>query len=90
MVSVVRLRTPRDGACRRRLQCEDAFPEIYDKIRPEAGILDLAEEEAAEAAALNGHSYRNGHAPTKANGNRGCNGSAEAKRRVRSPARKSK
>lgn len=36
-------------AQRKRLGCEDAFPEVYDKIKPEAGIVDLAAEETAEA-----------------------------------------
>mmetsp|Transcript_3665 Transcript_3665/g.10525 ORF Transcript_3665/g.10525 Transcript_3665/m.10525 type:complete len:577 (-) Transcript_3665:395-2125(-) len=34
---------------RRRLGCLDAFPEVYDKIKPESGIVDLAEEEARDA-----------------------------------------
>ena len=36
--------------CRKRLNCNSAFPEVYDKIRPEPGIVDLSEEEAAERA----------------------------------------
>mmetsp|Transcript_5032 Transcript_5032/g.20108 ORF Transcript_5032/g.20108 Transcript_5032/m.20108 type:complete len:573 (-) Transcript_5032:328-2046(-) len=35
---------------RRRFGCLDAFPEIYDKIKPEAGIVDLSEEEQREAS----------------------------------------
>mmetsp|Transcript_22729 Transcript_22729/g.22928 ORF Transcript_22729/g.22928 Transcript_22729/m.22928 type:complete len:609 (-) Transcript_22729:1029-2855(-) len=34
--------------CRKRLNATDAFPEVYDKIRPEAGIVDLKEEEERE------------------------------------------
>lgn len=35
-------------ACRARLGAEDAFPEPYDKVRPEPGLIDLSEEERAE------------------------------------------
>ena len=35
--------------CRKRLGADDAFPEPFDKIRPEPGIVDLAAEEALEA-----------------------------------------
>lgn len=31
-----------------RLNANDAFPEPYDKVRPEPGIVDLSKEEAAE------------------------------------------
>ena len=31
-----------------RLQCADAFPQIYDKVKSEAGISDLTAEIAAE------------------------------------------
>jgi len=34
--------------CRKKFRAEDAFPEIYDKVRPEAGIVDLTAEEEAE------------------------------------------
>lgn len=37
--------------CRTRLNAWDAFPEVYDKIKPEAGIVDLTDEIAAEKAA---------------------------------------
>ena len=35
---------------RERLGANDAFPEPYDKVRSEPGIVDLTAEEAAEAA----------------------------------------
>ena len=34
--------------CRLRLNANDAFPEPFDKVRPEPGIVDLTEEEKAE------------------------------------------
>lgn len=34
--------------CRVRLYASDAFPEPYDKVRSEPGIVDLTAEEAAE------------------------------------------
>jgi hypothetical protein len=37
-------------SCRKRLGADDAFPEPFDKIRPEPGIVDLVAEEAAETA----------------------------------------
>jgi len=37
--------------CRARLNASDAFPEPFDKVRSEPGIVDLSEEEAAEEAA---------------------------------------
>ena len=33
---------------RERLDAVDAFPEVYDKVKPEKGIVDLADEVAAE------------------------------------------
>lgn len=33
---------------RTRLRCRDAFPLPYTKMKPEAGIVDLSEEEEAE------------------------------------------
>ena len=33
---------------RKLLNAEDAFPEVYDKIKPEAGIVDLSDIEAKE------------------------------------------
>jgi len=42
--------------CRKRLNANDAFPEPFDKVRPEPGIVDLKEEEEKEEkeVALNG------------------------------------
>ena len=37
-------------AARKRLGGDDAFPEIYDKVRSEDGISDLSAELAAEQA----------------------------------------
>eukprot|EP01041_Mallomonas_annulata_P011307 gene11307-23661_t len=37
--------------CRLKYNATDAFPEVYDKIKPEDGIVDLKEELAKEAAA---------------------------------------
>jgi len=37
--------------CRIRFNANDAFPEPFDKVRPEPGIVDLSAEEAAELAA---------------------------------------
>ena len=34
---------------RDRLKCAGAFPEVYAKVKPEAGIADLTAELAAEA-----------------------------------------
>lgn len=39
---------------RTRMGGNDAFTEVYDKVRPEAGIIDLSAEEASEASKLNG------------------------------------
>jgi len=36
---------------RARLGCDDAFPEVFDKVKSEEGIVDLADEYAAEAKA---------------------------------------
>ena len=36
---------------RARLGGDDAFPEVYDKVRSEDGISDLSDELAAERAA---------------------------------------
>jgi len=36
---------------RKKLGCEDAFPEVYDKVKSEDGISDLSAEIAAEAQA---------------------------------------
>ena len=33
---------------RAALKCEDAFPEVYDKVRPEKGIVDLSDIVALE------------------------------------------
>ena len=33
---------------RERLDAVDAFPEVYDKVKPEKGIVDLSDEIAAE------------------------------------------
>merc|ERR1712146_126837 len=33
---------------RTRLQCHDAFPLPFTKMKPEAGIVDLSDEEEAE------------------------------------------
>ena len=30
--------------CRTKYKALDAFPEVYDKVKPEAGIVDLEEE----------------------------------------------
>ena len=38
-------------AARKRLGGDDAFPEVYDKVRSEDGISDLSVELAAEKAA---------------------------------------
>ena len=40
--------------CRARLNCAGAFPEVYAKVKPEAGIADLTAELAAEAARAKG------------------------------------
>lgn len=59
---------------RKRLKCDDAFPEPWDKVKSEPGIVDLSEEEAAEKAEekTNGHTNgsTNGHATSngKTNG----------------------
>ena len=37
--------------CTKRLDCADAFPQVFDKVKPEAGIVDLAAEVAAEEEA---------------------------------------
>ncbi len=37
--------------CTKRLGCADAFPQVFDKVKPEAGIVDLAAEVAAEEEA---------------------------------------
>jgi delta24-sterol reductase len=37
--------------CRARLNCAGAFPEVYAKVKPEAGIADLSDELDAEAKA---------------------------------------
>ena len=37
--------------CTKRLDCADAFPQVFDKVKPEAGIVDLAPEVAAEEEA---------------------------------------
>lgn len=34
--------------CRKRMNALDAFPEVYDKIKPEEGIVDLVQELAKE------------------------------------------
>ena len=41
----------RSDAARKRLGGDDAFPEVYDKVRSEDGISDLSVELAAEKAA---------------------------------------
>ena len=41
-------------ASRIRLHAHDAFPDIYTKVKPEAGIADLAQELQQEAAEGNG------------------------------------
>lgn len=33
---------------RKRLNAQDAFPEVYSKVKPEAGLVDLSEYEEAE------------------------------------------
>lgn len=67
---------------RRRVGADEGFPEVYDKVRPEKGIVDLAPEEAAEALQLDGHT-----SPSKKNG-RKKRGSS--RRRSRTPTRKRK
>jgi delta24-sterol reductase len=38
--------------CRTRTRANDAFPEVYEKIMPEKGIVDLTDELAAEGAEM--------------------------------------
>jgi len=55
--------------CRARLKCAGALPEVYDKVKPEAGIADLSAELAAEAAggkAAGGKSPRRRNSPSRA------------------------
>jgi len=40
---------------RKALKANDAFPEVYDKVKSEAGIWDLSAEMAAEAKLNGGH-----------------------------------
>eukprot|EP00300_Choanocystis_sp_HF-7_P033968 c4643_g1_i2.p1 GENE.c4643_g1_i2~~c4643_g1_i2.p1 ORF type:complete len:343 (+),score=78.54 c4643_g1_i2:932-1960(+) len=37
-------------SCRKRFRAEDAFPEVYEKVRPEPGIVDLTAELQAESS----------------------------------------
>ena len=52
--------------CRARLQCAGAFPEVYAKVKPEAGIADLSAEIAAEAAGGKGGKAAGGKSPARA------------------------
>eukprot|EP00939_MAST-03C_sp_MAST-3C-sp1_P004071 g4071.t1 len=65
---------------RRRLGADDGFPEVYDKVKPEAGIVDLSAEEALEGAELGG-ATKNGHRRSPAPSSRKKNGSSTPKRR---------
>jgi len=52
--------------CRARLKCAGAFPEVYAKVKPEAGIADLSEEIAAEAAGGKGGKAAGAKSPARA------------------------
>ena len=65
--------------CRARLKCDGAFPEVYAKVKPEAGIADLTEELAAEAAG----GKAGGKVGGKADGNAG--GAKSPRRAGKSP-----
>ena len=52
--------------CRDRLKCAGAFPEVYAKVKPEAGIADLTAEIAAEAAGGKGGKPARGRSPARA------------------------
>ena len=52
--------------CRARLKCAGAFPEVYAKVKPEAGIADLTAEIAAEAADDKGGKAAGGKSPARA------------------------
>ena len=52
--------------CRARLKCAGAFPEVYAKVKPEAGIADLSAEIAAEAAGGKGGKAAGAKSPARA------------------------